>query len=50
MEAVFLVASTSVADPNVIVMAVIGALVVFMVLVGTAIVFGRLTEHRAIVR
>jgi BASS family bile acid:Na+ symporter len=50
MEAVFLVASTSVADPNVIVMAVIGALVVFMVLVGTAIVFGRRTEHRAIVR
>jgi len=50
MEAVFLVASASVADPNVIVMSVIGALVVFIVLIGTAIVFGRLTGHEAIDR
>jgi hypothetical protein len=50
MEAVFLIASTSVADPKVMVMTVIAALVVLIVLLGTAAAFGRRTEpagHRA---
>ena len=41
IEAVLLIASTSVADPKVIVIAVIAALVIFIVLLGTAAVFGR---------
>jgi predicted Na+-dependent transporter len=40
MEAVLLVASTSVADPKVVVMAVIAALVISIVLLGTAAAFG----------
>jgi predicted Na+-dependent transporter len=50
MEAVFLIASTSVADPKVMVITVIAALVVLIVLLGTAAAFGRRTEpagHRA---
>jgi BASS family bile acid:Na+ symporter len=43
MEAVLLTASTSVADPKVMVMAVIAALVIFLMLLGTAVVF----RHRA---
>jgi BASS family bile acid:Na+ symporter len=43
MEAVLLMASTSVADPKVMVMAVIAALVIFIMLLGTAVVF----RHRA---
>jgi bile acid:Na+ symporter, BASS family len=45
MEAVFLMASTSVADPKVMVMAVIGALVVFIVLLGTAAAFRHRSGH-----
>jgi predicted Na+-dependent transporter len=41
IEAVLLIASTSVADPRVIVMAVIAALVILIMLLGTAAVFGR---------
>jgi predicted Na+-dependent transporter len=41
IEAVLLVASTSVADPKVLVIAVIAALVVFIMLLGTAVVFRR---------
>jgi hypothetical protein len=47
---VLLIASTSVADPKVIVMAVIAALVILIVLLGTAAVFGHRSghaEHRA---
>ncbi len=40
IEAVLLVASTSVADPKVLVIAVIAALVIFVMLFGTALVFG----------
>jgi predicted Na+-dependent transporter len=43
IEAVLLIASTSVADPKVIVIAVIAALVILIVLLGTAAAFG----HRA---
>jgi bile acid:Na+ symporter, BASS family len=45
IEAVLLIASTSVADPKVIVMAVIAALVIFIMLLGTAAVFGRRSGH-----
>jgi hypothetical protein len=41
IEAVLLIASTSVADPKVLVMAVIAALVVCIMLFGTAVVFRR---------
>ncbi len=40
IEAVLLIASTSVADPKVMVMAVIAALVILIMLLGTAVVFG----------
>jgi predicted Na+-dependent transporter len=40
IEAVLLIASTSVADPQVLVMAVIAALVIIIMLLGTAAVFG----------
>jgi hypothetical protein len=43
IEAVLLIASTSVADPKVMVMAVIAALVILIVLLGTTAVF----EHRS---
>jgi bile acid:Na+ symporter, BASS family len=43
IEAVLLIASTSVADPKVVVMAVIAALVMFIMLLGAAVVF----RHRA---
>jgi BASS family bile acid:Na+ symporter len=43
LEAVLLIASTSVADPKVMVMAVIAALVIFVMLLGAAVVF----RHRA---
>jgi hypothetical protein len=45
IEAVLLIASTSVADPKVIVMAVIAALVILIMLVGTAVVFGHRAGH-----
>jgi predicted Na+-dependent transporter len=45
IEAVLLIASTSVADPKVIVMAVIAALVVLIMLLGTAATFGHRTGH-----
>jgi predicted Na+-dependent transporter len=45
IEAVLLVASTSVADPKVLVIAVIAALVIFIMLLGTAAMFGRCSEH-----
>lgn len=45
IEAVLLIASTSVADPKVIVMAVIAALVILIILLGTAVVFGNRAEH-----
>jgi predicted Na+-dependent transporter len=45
IEAVLLVASTSVADPKVMVMAVIAALVIFIMLLGTAVVFGHRSGH-----
>ena len=51
IEAVLLVASTSVADPKVLVIAVIAALVIFIMLLGTALVFGHragLAGHKAI--
>jgi predicted Na+-dependent transporter len=51
IEAVLLIASTSVADPKVMVMAVIAALVILIVLLGTAVVFGhrsRPVEHEAV--
>jgi predicted Na+-dependent transporter len=41
IEAVLLIASTSVADPKVLVIAVIAALVILIMLLGTAVVFGR---------
>jgi predicted Na+-dependent transporter len=41
IEAVLLIASTSVADTKVLVMAVIAALVILIMLLGTAVVFGR---------
>ncbi|MGH8066381.1 MAG: bile acid:sodium symporter family protein [Candidatus Entotheonellia bacterium] len=41
IEAVLLIASTSVADPKVMVIAVIAALVILSMLLGTAAVFGR---------
>jgi bile acid:Na+ symporter, BASS family len=44
IEAVLLMASTSVADPKVMVIAVIAALVILIMLLGTAVVFGRRTE------
>jgi predicted Na+-dependent transporter len=53
IEAVLLVASTSVADPKVMVMAVIAALVILIMLLGTAAVFGRRVghaEHEAVPR
>jgi bile acid:Na+ symporter, BASS family len=53
MEAVLLMASTSVADPKVMVMAVIAALVTFIMLLGTAVVFKRragLAEHETMSR
>jgi hypothetical protein len=43
VEAVLLTASTSVADPKVMLMAVIAALVIFIMLLGTVVVF----RHRA---
>ena len=43
IEAVLLIASTSVADPKVMVIAVIAALVIFIMLLGTAVVF----RHRS---
>ncbi|HSF31988.1 MAG TPA: bile acid:sodium symporter [Candidatus Tectomicrobia bacterium] len=45
IEAALLVASTSVADPKVMVMAVIAALVILIMLLGTAAVFGRRVGH-----
>jgi predicted Na+-dependent transporter len=45
IEAVLLIASTSVADPKVIVMAVIAALVILIMLLGTAVAFGRRAGH-----
>jgi predicted Na+-dependent transporter len=45
IEAVLLIASTSVADPRVMVMAVIAALVIFIMLLGTAVVFGHRSGH-----
>jgi bile acid:Na+ symporter, BASS family len=45
IEAVLLIASTSVVDPKVMVMAVIAALVMFIMLLGTAIVFGCRIGH-----
>ena len=45
IEAVLLVASTSVADPKVMVIAVIAALVIFIMLLGTAVVFGHRSGH-----
>jgi predicted Na+-dependent transporter len=45
IEAVLLVASTSVADPKVMVIAVIAALVIFVMLLGTAAVFGHRSRH-----
>jgi predicted Na+-dependent transporter len=53
IEAVLLVASTSVADPKVIVIAVIAALVILIVLLGTAAAFGhrsRPVGHEAMPR
>jgi BASS family bile acid:Na+ symporter len=53
IEAVLLIASTSVADPKVMVMAVIAALVILIVLLGTAVVFGHRSgrvEHEAMPR
>jgi hypothetical protein len=53
MEAVFLIASTSVADPKVMVITVIAALVVFIVLLGTAAAFGHRSApagHKAVPR
>jgi BASS family bile acid:Na+ symporter len=53
MEAVLLIASTSVADPRVMVMAVIAALVILIVLLGTAAAFGHRSGyagHEAILR
>jgi predicted Na+-dependent transporter len=53
IEAVLLVASTSVADPKVIVIAVIAALVILIVLLGTAVMFGhrsRPVGHEAMPR
>jgi predicted Na+-dependent transporter len=51
IEAVLLIAATSVADPKVMVMAVIAALVILIVLLGTAAVFGyrsRPVGHEAV--
>jgi predicted Na+-dependent transporter len=45
IEAVLLIASTSVADPKVMVMAVIAALVTLIMLLGTAAVFGHRSGH-----
>jgi predicted Na+-dependent transporter len=45
IEAVLLIASTSVADPKVMVMAVIAALVILIVLFGTTAVFGHRSVH-----
>jgi predicted Na+-dependent transporter len=45
IEATLLIASTSVADPKVIVMAVIAALVILIMLLGTAVAFGRRSGH-----
>jgi BASS family bile acid:Na+ symporter len=45
IEAVLLIASTSVADPKVMVMAVIAALVILIILLGTAVVFGHRAGH-----
>jgi BASS family bile acid:Na+ symporter len=53
IEAVLLIASTSVADPEVMVMAVIAALVILIVLFGTTVAFGHRSggaEHEAMPR
>ena len=53
LDAVLLIASTSVADSKVLVIAVIAALVIFIMLLGTAVVVGHragLAEHKAMPR
>jgi BASS family bile acid:Na+ symporter len=50
IEAVLLIASTSVGDPKVMVMAVIAALVMFIMLLGTAVVFGRRAGQETVPR